>query len=121
MLAKQEWILMGRKDVLTSDAVKNNLKYRLDEEENSIYEIRRENARRVKAFVGTWSVHIDRNSVVKIGASHCAHKHEDLENKEGAGKLTIKKDEVLLQTRVYCREQDKFEDASFIFKIYDRK
>ena len=71
--------------------------------------------------MGTWSVHIDLNSVKKIGRSNrCSLKHEEFEKDAEIEKLAVNKDEVVVQMRIFCKEQEVFEDASFMFKIFDR-
>lgn len=123
MLSKQEWIHLAPKETLSTDAVKNNLKYKLDEVDNAVYEISKGNERGKKKaeFVGTWSIHLDLNSIKKVGHNQrCSMRHEEFGKHAEIEKLAVNKDEVVVQMRIFCKELENFEDASFMFKIYDR-
>ena len=80
LICNREWIFLKPGEVLSTEAVKKNLRYKFDEEDNALYEIKKvmgPRPKKHKAFVGTWTVHLDSDSIKKIGSRYCCNVYID--------------------------------------------
>lgn len=77
IVSQKEWIYLKPKEVLSSEAVRHNVRYKFDTEDNALYEIKKisggSKPKKHKTFVGTWTVHLDGGSIKKIGSKLCAN------------------------------------------------